>query len=145
MNFSRFRTNGRMHQINIKASMESSKLSESFESSKLAELSKSSEKLLKTPTDQILNEINDSNSKYFELSQTSISTSTNITDTARSFIENSIQTLATNEFDQSIDKIDFIKKKIDFAAEKSVNFSSNIAVKNSKQTTRKRKADQSSI
>ena len=121
--------------------MRSSESFELFELSELAKLPESPKKLSRTPTDQILNEINDSNSKYFELSQTSTSITVNITDTAKIFSENSIQILATNEFDQSIEKIDFIPKKIDFAAEKSINFSSNIAVKNSKQTTRKRKAD----
>ena len=134
-----------MHQINIKTSIRSSESSKLSKSSKLAKLSELSKKSSRTPTDQVLNEINDLNSKYFESSQTSTPTSANITGTARIFSENSIQILATNEFDQLIEKIDFISKKIDFAAKKSVNFSSNIAIKNSKQTIRKRKADQSSI
>ena len=86
-----------------------------------------------------------SNSEYFESSQTSTSTSANITHAVRIFSENSIQMLSANEFDQSFEKIVFISKKIDFAADKSINFSSNIAVEKSKQTTQKRKADQSSI
>ena len=51
-----------MHQINIKTSM---KLSES---SGLAKLPESSKKSSRTSTNQILNDINDSNSKYFESS-----------------------------------------------------------------------------
>ena len=57
-----------MHQINIKASMESFESFELFESSKSAKLSESSEKSSRTPTDQIWNKMNDSNSKYFESS-----------------------------------------------------------------------------
>ena len=82
-----------------------------------------------------LNEINDLNSTIFESSQTS-------TFTTRIFSENSVQNSGSYEFDQSIEKIDFISKKIDFADEKFTNFSSNIVAKNSKQTNKKRKADQ---
>ena len=89
--------------------------------------------------------MNGLNSKYFESPQTPTPTPANITHAARIFSENWIQILTANEFDQPIEKIDFIPKKIDFAADKSANFSSNIAVKNSKQTTQKRKADQSPI
>ena len=99
----------------------------------------------RTSRNQILNEMNNSNSRYFESSQTFTSTSAYITHAVRIFSENLIQILIANELDQSIEKIYFISKKIDFAANKSINFSSNIAVKNSKQTTQKRKADQSSI
>ena len=91
-----------MHQINIKTSIKSSESSKSSKSSVLAKLSKSFDKSSRTSTDQILNEMNDLNSKYFESSQTFTSTSANITDIAIIFSENSIQILATNEFDQSI-------------------------------------------
>ena len=99
MNVSRPTTGVKMHQVNTKTSVKSSESSELCESSKLAKLSELSEKSLRTPSDQILNEINDSHSKYFELFQKSTPTSANITDTARIFSENSIQILATNEFD----------------------------------------------
>ena len=85
-----------------------------------------------------LNEINDLSSTIFESSQT-------FTSVTRTFSKNSIQNLDSNEFDQSIEKIDFISKKIDFADEKSSNFSSNVATKNPKQTNKKRNADYSSI
>ena len=85
-----------------------------------------------------LNEINDPNSTLFESPKTP-------TPVTRIFSEKSIQNLGSNEYDQSIETIDFIPKKIDFAGEKSTNFSSNIATKNSKQTNTKRKADQSPI
>ena len=65
----------------------------------------------RTPRNQILNEINDLNSKYFESSQTSTPTPANITHAARIFSENSIQILTANEFGHSIEKIDFISKK----------------------------------
>ena len=68
MNVSRPRIDVKMHQINIKTSMRSSASSESSKSSELAKLSESSEKSLRNPTDQILNEMNDPNSKYFESS-----------------------------------------------------------------------------
>ena len=99
MNVSRSRTDVKMHQINIKTSMKLSELFESPKLSKSSKLPKSSEKSSKTPTDQILNEMNDLNSKYFESSQTPTSTSANITNTARIFSDNLIQILATNEFD----------------------------------------------
>ena len=78
---------------------ESFELSESLESSKksLSGLSKIYLNSLKTPIDQIWNKINDSNSKYFESSQTSTSTSANITDATRIFSENSTQISSTNE------------------------------------------------
>ena len=79
------------------------------------------------------NEINDSNSKFFEASKT-------LTRAIRIFSENSVQILASKKFNQSIEKIDFVSKQIDFAVNKTINFS-----KKSKQTTQKRKADQSSI
>ena len=81
-----------------------------------------------------MNEINDSNLALFELSQT-------LTSIIRIFNENSIQNSDLNEFDQSIEKIDFISKKIDFADEKSTSFLSNIATKISKQTNGKRKTN----
>ena len=81
-----------------------------------------------------LNKINDLNSTIFESSQTSALA-------IRIFSENSIQNSELNEFDQSIEKICFISKKIDFADKKSTNFSSNIVAKNSKQTNKKRKAN----
>ena len=83
--------------------------------------------------------MNHSNSKYFELSKTLISTFTN-----RIFNLNSINTTKALEiFDDSIEKIDFISKKKDFAEKKAIQFSSNIASKNAKETTRKRKANKS--
>ena len=45
---------------------------------------------------------------------------------------------AFETFDDSIEKIDFAEKK-------STKFLSNIALKNAKETTRKRKTNQSSI
>ena len=57
------------------------------------------EKSPRTPTGQILNEMNDPNSKYFESPQTPTPTPANTIGTARIFSENSIQILATNEFD----------------------------------------------
>ena len=91
-------------------SSKSSKLFKSFEKSSL-ESSKIYSKSSRVFRNQILNEMNDLNSKYFESSQTFPSTSANITHAARIFSENSIQNLITNEFDQSIEKIDFILKK----------------------------------
>ena len=61
-----------------------------------------------------LNKINDSNSTTFELSQT-------LTSIIKIFSENSIPNSNSNEFNQSIEKIDFISKKIDFADEKLTN------------------------
>ena len=130
-----------MHQVSTKTPMGPPGSPGSSRPSGSAKLPGPPEKSPRTPTGQILNEINDPNSKYFESPQTPTPTPANTTGTARIFSENLIQILATNEFDQSIEKIDFIPKKFYFAAEKSANFSSNIAVKNSKQTTRKRKAD----
>ena len=81
--------------------------------------------------------MNDSNSKYFESSGTPISVSTN-----RIFNLNSTNaSKAFKIFDDSIEKIDFVSKKIDFVEEKATQFSSNIASKNAKETTRKRKAN----
>ena len=86
--------------------------------------------------------MNDSSSKYFESSETIISTSTN-----RIFNLNSTnETLKTFEnVVDSIAKIDFVSKNIDFADEKSTQFSFNIASKNVKETIRKRKANKLSI
>ena len=137
MNVSRSRIDVKMHRINIKTSRELSKSFELFEQT----LSKSTKiylNLSSTSTNQILNEVNDSNSKYFESSGTLTSTSTN-----RIFNINS--TKAFEIFDNSIEKIDFVPKKIDFAEEKSLQFLSNIASKNAKETTRKRKANKSLI
>ena len=78
--------------------------------------------------------MNDSNSKYFESSGILISTSTN-----RIFNLNSTNIIKAFEiFDDSIEKIDFAEKK-------SIQFSSSIASKNAKETTRKRKANKSFI
>ena len=79
------------------------------------------------------NEINDSNSKFFEASET-------LTRAIKIFSENSVQILASKKFNQSIEKIDFVSKQIDFAMNRTINFSTK-----SKQTIQKRKADQSSI
>ena len=79
------------------------------------------------------NEINDSNSKYFEASKT-------FTRSTKIFSENSVQILASKTFNQSIEKIDFVSKQIDFAVNRTINFATK-----SKQTTQKRKANQSSI
>ena len=93
-----------MHRKNIKTSRESSESSKSSKSSKIHS------NLLSTPTDQILNEMNDSNSKYFESSETITLTSTN-----RIFNLNSTNATlkAFENFDDSIEKIDFVSKKID--------------------------------
>ena len=130
-----------MHRINIKTSRE---VSELFELSKqsLSELLNILSNLSSTSTDQILNEMNDSSSKYFQSTETITSTSTN-----RFFNLNSTnETLkAFENFDDSIEKIDFVSKKIDFEDEKSTQFSSNIASKNAREKIRKRKSDKSSI
>ena len=79
------------------------------------------------------NKINDPNSEFFEASET-------LTRSTRIFSENSVQILASKTFNQSIEKIDFVSKQIDFAVNRTINFATK-----SKQTTQKRKADQSSI
>ena len=79
------------------------------------------------------NEINDSNSEFFEASET-------LTRSIKIFSENSVQILASKTFNQSIEKIDFVSKQIDFAVNRTINFATK-----SKQTTQKRKANQSSI
>ena len=79
------------------------------------------------------NEINDPNSKFFEASET-------LTRSTRIFSENSVQILASKTFNQSIKKIDFVSRQIDFAMNRTINFATK-----SKQTIQKRKADQSSI
>ena len=68
MNVSRPRIDVKMHRINIKTSRKSSGSSESSELSEqtLFKSSKIDLNLSSTSTDQILNEMNDSNSKYFE-------------------------------------------------------------------------------
>ena len=79
--------------------------------------------------------MNNSNSKYFESSETITSTSTN-----RIFNLNS-----TNATLKAFGKFDDWIEKIDFAEEKSTQFSLNIATKIVKETARKRKANKSSI
>ena len=125
-----------MHQINIKISR---RLSELFKSSKLSRIHSNSSSTL---TGQIRNEINDLKSKYFESSERITSTSTN-----RVFNLNSTNATlkAFKSFDDSIEKIDFVPKKMDFAEKKSTQFLSNISSKTAKETTRKRKANQLSI
>ena len=133
-----------MHQVSIK-SMEPSEPSKITPKSTIEKImiekSKQTSKEQKTLTTLRLqtgtvnsNEINDSNSEFFEASETS-------TRATRIFSENSVQILASKKFNQSIEKIDFVSKQIDFAVIKTVNFST----KSSKQSTQKRKADQSSI
>ena len=129
MNVSRPRIGVKMYRVSIKTprefskSSKASKLSKSFEQT-LSKSSKFYSNLWSTSTDQILNEINYSNSKYFELSETITSTSTN-----RFFSLNStnVTIKAFETFDDSIEKIDFVPKKIDFAGEKPTHFSSNTA------------------
>ena len=116
-----------MHQINTKSF-------ELFEVSFESIIEKIMTSIILRRQTLYLNEINDSNSTIFKLSQT-------FTSVIRIFSENSIQNLDSNEFDQSIEKIDFISKKIDFADEKSTSFLSNIATKISKQTNGKRKTN----
>ena len=135
-----------MHQISIKSmkSFESSTITpKSIIEKIMIEKSKQTSKDQKTFTILRLqtrtlnlnsNEINDSNSEFFEASKT-------FTRATRIFSENSVQILASKKFNQSIEKIDFVSKQIDFAVIKTVNFST----KSSKQITQKRKADQSSI
>ena len=79
------------------------------------------------------NEINDPNSKFFEASETP-------TRPTRIFSENSVQILASKTFNQSLEKVDFVSKQIDFAVNRTINFATK-----SKQTTQKRKANQSPI
>ena len=99
-----------MHRINIKTFKELSKLSKSLGLSEQTSFksSKIDLNLSSTSTDQSLNEINDSNSKYFESSQTFTSTPTN-----RIFNINSINATSKpfETFDDSIEKIDFVPKK----------------------------------
>ena len=75
------------------------------------------------------NEINDPNSKFFEALET-------LTRSTRIFSENSVQILASKTFNQSLEKVDFVSKQIDFAVNRTVNFAAK-----SKQTTQKRKAN----
>ena len=138
MKVNRFKIDGKMLRISVKTFNKLSGLSEWFGSFE-QKSSKSSinSNLSSTSTDQTLNEINDSNSKYFESSKTFTFTSTN-----RIFNLNSTNTTKAFEiFDDSIEIIDFVSKKIDFAEKKATQFSSNIASKNAKETTRKRKAN----
>ena len=79
------------------------------------------------------NEINDSNSKFFEAFET-------LTRSTKIFSENSVQILASKTFNQSLEKVDFVSKQIDFAVNRTINFATK-----SKQTIQKRKANQSSI
>ena len=144
MNVSRSRIDVKMHRIKIKTFKKSSELSESLKSFEQTSFksSKIDLNLSITAIDQMLNEINNLNSKYFESSQTVISTSANR-------ILNINSTNATSKafeiFDDSMEKIDFIPKKIDFAKEKSTQFLFNIVLKNAKETTRKRKVNKSSL
>ena len=70
MNVSKSKIDVKIHRINIKTSKESFESSESSESSEqtLFELSKIGSNLSSIPIDQILNEINDSDSTYFKSS-----------------------------------------------------------------------------
>ena len=76
MNVSRPRTDVKIHQVNIKTPIKLPKSSELPEPSERFELSKNSSSELskiysnspRTSTNQILNEMNNSNSKYFESS-----------------------------------------------------------------------------
>ena len=132
-----------MHQISIKSMKlpEPSKITpETIIEKIMIEKSKQTSKEQKTPTTPRLqtgtlnsNEINDPNSEFFEAPETP-------TRPTRIFSENSVQILASKTFNQSIEKIDFVSKQIDFAVNRTINF----AIK-SKQTTQKRKANQSSI
>ena len=132
-----------MHQISIKSmkSSESSKITlETIIEKIMIEKSKQTSKEQKTLTTlrrqtrtMNSNEINDSNSKFFEASKT-------FTRSIRIFSENSVQILASKTFNQSIEKIDFVSKQIDFAVNRTINFAAK-----SKQTIQKRKANQSSI
>ena len=141
MNVSRPRIDVKMRRINIKTSRESSKSSISSRSSGQTsiELSKIDSNLSSTTTDQIFDEMNDSNSKYFESSETLTSILTN------KIVNLNSTTKAFKTFDDSIEKIDFVPKKIDFAKEKAAQFLSNIASKTAKETTPKRKANKSLI
>ena len=132
-----------MHQVSIKSmkSFGPSKItSKSIIEKIMIEKSKQTSKEQKTLTTLRLqtrtlnsNEINDSNSEFFEASET-------LTRSTRIFSENSVQILASKTFNQSLEKVDFVSKQIDFAVNRTINFAAK-----SKQTTQKRKADQSSI
>ena len=102
MNVSRSKIDVKMQQLNIKTFRKSF---ESFEQI-LIKLTKIYSNLSSTSINQILNEINDSNSKYFESSEILISTSTN-----RIFNVNSIK--AFKIFDDLIEKSNLVPKKID--------------------------------
>ena len=133
-----------MHQINIKSTELFKSFKIIFESiieKIMSEVSKQTSKEQKTFTTLRLqtrtinsNEINDSNSEFFDASET-------LTRANKIFSEKSIQILASKKFNQSIEKIDFVSKQIDFTVNKTINFST----KCSKQTTQKRKANQSSM
>ena len=132
-----------MHQISIKSMKlpEPSKITpETIIEKIMIEKSKQTSKEQKTFT--ILkrqtgtmnsNEINVPNSEFFEALEI-------LTRSIRIFSENSVQILASKTFNQSIEKIDFVPKQIDFAVNRTANFAAK-----SKQTTQKRKANQSSI
>ena len=94
-----------MHQVSTKTPMGPPGSPGSSGPSESAKLPGPPEKLPRTPTGQILNKMNDPNSKYFESPQIPTPTPANTTCTARIFSKNSIQILATNEFDQSISQL----------------------------------------
>ena len=102
MNGNRSRIDVKILRISMKTFRESSKLSEQT----LSKSTKIHSNLSSTSTDQILDEINDPNSRYFELSGKFISTSTNR-------IFNLYSTKAFEIFDDLIEKIDFVSEKID--------------------------------
>ena len=74
-------------------------------------------------TNQILNEINNLNSKYLKLSKILISISTNRIFNLKS---TNVTLKAFKIFDNLIEKIDFVSKKVDFAENKLTQFSFNI-------------------
>ena len=104
-----------MHRVNIKTSREF-ELFESFKQLSF-KLSKIYSNLSSTLTNQILNEMNNSNSKHFESFKTITSTTTN-----RIFNLNSTNATLKEikNFDDSIEKSIFYRKK-------STQFLSNIA------------------
>ena len=137
MNVSRSKVDVKMHSINIKTSKKSCEFFESFEQL-LFKSSKIYSNSLSTFIDYILNEINNFYSKYFESSKPIISTSTN-----RIFNLNSTSATikAFENFDDEIEKIDYVSKKIDFAEKKSIQFLSNIASKIAKKNDWKNKSE----
>ena len=117
MNVSRPKIDVKMHRVNIKTSRESSASSKSSKQL-LSELLKILSNLSSISTGQILNEMNDSSSKYFESSKTITSAST-----SRIFNLNSTNEtlIAFENFDDSIEKIDFVWKKSILCRKKSVS------------------------